>query len=366
MSGHVYILTDGINTKIGITISLDKRMSSYNTHNPNFYTYKVYGCDIEEAKKVEAVIKTYFKDKLSGSSKEWFTVQPEQVEKIVTVLLEKPIEENITPAMHGVRLGKEALDTKNKTLKALEESKGWNNEQTHAQKNKMAELFANAFKLGIPEHRLPDGLVIKDSLSADLNHCDNSAGITIKAVQNNYVKLPYDDHLSNFYHLVKMSTGNFIAICTSRVSMPYLDRIEGRDDEILEAARDLGFYAFNYHDWSWHAPEKTGLILFMQKTPVQQRLSLWDMSLRKWVIERSKLLEQEKFEDKEEFETYKKAIYDLSNDETFPLDVRSAKELYERYMEPFWDLRWDDEYPHFMMDAYDHLFDLWQESKPQL
>lgn len=67
MSGHIYILTDGINTKIGITISLDKRMSSYNTHNPNFYTYKVYDCDIEEAKKVEAVIKTYFKDRIKGT-----------------------------------------------------------------------------------------------------------------------------------------------------------------------------------------------------------------------------------------------------------------------------------------------------------
>ena len=30
MSGYIYILTDGINTKIGITVDFDKRMSSYN------------------------------------------------------------------------------------------------------------------------------------------------------------------------------------------------------------------------------------------------------------------------------------------------------------------------------------------------
>ena len=60
MAAYIYILTDGANTKIGTTISLDKRLSAYNTHNPNFYNYKTYECPtIEEARKIESVIKLY-------------------------------------------------------------------------------------------------------------------------------------------------------------------------------------------------------------------------------------------------------------------------------------------------------------------
>lgn len=100
----------------------------------------------------------------------------------------------------------------------------------------------------------------------------------------------------------------------------------------------------------------------MQKTPVASRMNRWETSLRKWVIERAKLLEQEVFGDKD---TLEKAIEDLSHDNTFPLDASSCKELYENYIGPFWGYWWDSEDPHFMKDAYAFLFDKWNESKAQ-
>ena len=55
-SCHIYILTDGCNTKIGITTNLNKRIATYRTHNPNFRLFKTFETNHDEAKKVEAVL----------------------------------------------------------------------------------------------------------------------------------------------------------------------------------------------------------------------------------------------------------------------------------------------------------------------
>ena len=361
MSGYIYILTNGIDTKIGITISLDKRMSSYATHNPNFYNYKTYSCDIDEAKKIEAVIKLFFKDKLSGKSKEWFNVQPEEINQIVLAFLQKPVEEAITPAMHGIKLPEQGFILKEKILEAVTDRKT-PKEEFYGRKQAFVELFATSFKLGIPKHRLPEDIVLQDGLSIDLEHCDKSSPIATDGIRKNIINLPYDDHPYFFYHLVKLASGSFVAVCTSRVSMPYLKAIDGKKNEIIEAANKAGLYAFFHHDWSWHYPEETGLILYMQKTPVSTRIKQWDTSLRKWVIERSKILEQENFQDKD---TLEKAIEDMSYDNTFPLTVNSCKELYDNYLQPFWRYSFEDEEydePHFMKEAYQFLFEKWKSN----
>lgn len=294
MTGHIYILTDGINTKIGITIDLDKRMSSYRTHNPNFQTFKIYPCDIEEAKRIETVIKQIFKDKLSSSAKEWFAVRPETINRYVSVMLEKATETDVTPAMHGVRLTNEAFELKAKILNALAKHKG-HSDGTHAFKDAMAELFASRFGLGIPAHKLPEDIVSRDALGVDIAHCDQKAPLAIKGVRENYVQMPNDDHSENFYHLVRLASGHYIAVCTARVSMPYLERIDGKKEEIIAAAKQVGWYATFHHDWSWYYPDKSGLVIFQKKTPVQKLLSQWDSSFQKWVIERAEILKQENY-----------------------------------------------------------------------
>lgn len=361
MSGHIYILTDGINTKIGITISLDKRLSAYNTHNPNFYQYKVYDCEIDAAKKIEAVIKLYFKEQITGLGKEWFAVPPEQIDRIVAVFLEKPVEEILTPAMHGVRLSNQGAEQLQAIEKTLSKSEGWNNTNTHEQKDKVAEIFASTFKLGIPEHRLPEDIVHKDNLCVDIYQCAKNSHEVEKALNHNYVRLPYEDHTIRFYHLVKLATGSYIAICSSKVSMPYLKAVEGKFTEIVEVANRYGLYAFQYDKWSWYAPDNSGLILCMQKTPIQKRLGMWENSFRKWVIERSKLLEQERISNQEAHEIMTKTIHYICGDSTFPLHVQSAEELYNDYLEPFFRIKFDGE--HFRQETYEFLFDKWKNKR---
>ncbi len=157
MSGNIYILTDGVNTKIGRTISLDKRLSAYSTHNPNFSTYKVYECSIEEAKRIEGVIKFYFKDKLSGPSKEWFSVPPEEIDKIVAVLLEPSTEQAIIPAMHGVKIPRDIYDLKEMLLAALAKQdlaafarKRSKSDEIHQLKNQMTIWSTSFISLGCP------------------------------------------------------------------------------------------------------------------------------------------------------------------------------------------------------------------------
>lgn len=368
MSGHIYILTDGINSKIGITISLDKRLSSYTTHNPNFYTYKVYDCPIKDAKKIEAVIKLWLKDRLSGTSKEWFSVQPNEIDRIVVALLEPITEEVVTPAMHEVIPSEEVYELKEKILQALAKHKGLNSQESHEQKNKLAELFSSTFKLGIPEHRLPKNIVLKEGLSVDIYHCNKESYAATEVIRRgNSTRLPYDDHTCNFYHLVKLNSGSYIAICTSRASMPFRRAVASKKAEILEAASNFGLYAFYHDDWSWYEPDESGLILYTQKTPVKKRLNLWESSFRKWVIERSKLLEQETFDSLEDYETLAETIDYICSDATFPLHVKSVEELYKEYLMPYLGWRWEDEDSDFMMepdfttDSYKVLFEKWNE-----
>ncbi|XVJ95881.1 GIY-YIG nuclease family protein (plasmid) [Burkholderia vietnamiensis] len=88
--GYLYILTDGSNTKIGITKDIDQRIQTYNTHNPNYKPYCIYECDLAEAKRIEAAIKGYYKDRLSAVSKEWFRVSAEEVNNVVSVFFNRP------------------------------------------------------------------------------------------------------------------------------------------------------------------------------------------------------------------------------------------------------------------------------------
>ena len=354
MSGHLYILTDGVNTKIGITTDLNKRLSSYKTHNPNFQQFKVYACEIDEAKRVEGVIKQVFKDKLSSSSKEWFTVNPEVIDRYVSVLLITPTQDNITPAMHGVRLTKEGRKIQDQILQTLRDKKGYADD-ANKYKDIFAEYFSSRFSLGIPYHKLPDDLVIKDGLAVDTNNCNTESKLAQEGVSTNIVRLPYDDHTNNFYHLVKLASGHFIAVCTAKVSMPYLKAIEGKEEEIADAANNVGWYATFHHDWSWYYPEESGLILFQKKTPVPTILKQWDNSFRKWVIERSELLKQEKTSNRDNLI---KCIEDVSYDNTFPLVIQSYDELFDKHLGPW--LSKDDAF--FLRESYCFLIDKWKRS----
>lgn len=368
MDGYIYILTDGTNTKIGITMNFDKRMSSYKTHNANAQLVKSYPCDFDEAKRIETTIKHVFKDSLTGKSKEWFTVSHEVVDRYVSALLEKPLTTANLPSMHGVRLTDKAYELKEEIVRLVEHNDREERIKAHAKQNELAELFATYFGLGLPEHKLPiEAVVVKDNAGVDTRCCtppDQSRAV-VEAVRSNRIKLPCDDHVWRYFHLVKLGSGHFVAICTARVSMPYLNSVkDDENQEIVDLANEFGWYCTFHNDWSWHYPDQTALILYQPKTQVAHLMSLWGNSFRRWVIERQELLKLERFDDKEELE---KVIEDIVHDNTFPLDVESYTELSDNYLVRYWGvvqvagyLIDDDESAPWHKPAYEFLFGKWR------
>lgn len=354
VNSHIYILTDGTNTKIGITTDLKKRIQSYQTHNPNFLIHKTYACNPEEAKRIESVIKSTFKDRLSGKSKEWFQVEAKHLERYVSTLIQDAMHEELTPAMHGVQLTDDAHELKQRILNAIDSENATSRSDLPKMKNEFSELFSTHFRLGIPRHKLPSEIVFKDGMGVDLENCELKSLTAQNAVRKNYVELPCDDHTQSFYHLVRLSSGHNIAIATARVSMPYLEAIENKRTITNEIANQLGWHVTWHNHWSWHYPEKTGLILYQQKTSVSKKLNSWENSFRKWVIERSELLKQERFHDEEKLE---KTIEDITRDCTFPLNVGSYQEFVEQYINIFFGLPEEDFY---YRDAYEFLFRKWK------
>lgn len=359
MSSHIYILTDGVNTKIGITIDLAKRMASYHTHNANIQLIKKYPCTDDEAKRVEAAIKTIFKDHQTGKGKEWFSVSHETIERYVSNLLDKPQSNAVLPSLHGVRKTQEAFDLQEKITKAVTtRGKG---EAAIKLKEEFAEYFGTKFSLGIPEHRLPENILFRNNLCIDTNHSLKRMDSTLvrESVANNFVQMPCDDHVYRYFHLAPLSSGYFIALCTARVSMPYMRRLESEktNSEIVDYARALGLYATFHHEWSWWYPDRTALILYQPKTPISQTLKQWESSFKKWVIERQEMLKHESFPDPE---TLEKTIEDIARDNSFPLEIQTYQELCEKYFQPFMNFGWEDGEPHWQKEAHEFLIGRWK------
>ncbi len=358
-NAHIYIVEDGQNTKIGITTDFEKRMASYVTHNPTARLFKSYPCTLVDAKKIEQAIKTTFKNQLSGSSKEWFSVNPNIIDRYVSALLYTNVSDDVFPSMHGVQISNEAYELLCKLSTAIEDK---TRPKTRPIKEAVAEIFSIKFNLGIPEHKLPEEIVFKDNISVDFNHCNPKSKLVIDGIKSNLNNMPFDDHCFRFFHLSRLSSGHYGALCSAKVSMPYLEAIQKREDldKAVAAATDLGWYCTLHNDWSWWYPNKTALILYQPKTPALNRLALFDKSFRKWVIERQAILKHEPYSNREDLE---KVIEDTVYDNTFPFDVESFKELCDKYLTPFWGIRIDDEYDEWLKDAYCYLFERWDIDK---
>lgn len=338
MSAYIYIIKDADKTKIGISTNLDRRLPAYKTHNPNHQVYKTYPCSIEEAKRIELVIKQAFKDKLTGQGKEWFSVPAEEVDKYVCSLLDAlPTTSDAMPSLHGVKLTQKAEVLLNSIYEAVEGRK-----DSLSLKEQFAELFGKAFSLGIPYHKLPDNLMAKEYLYVDLMHSANPHDSKlVREAVTGVQKMTHDDHCWYYFHLLKLSSGHSIAVCTAKVSMPYIERIVGdAEKEIFEHSKELGLWATFHHDWSWWYPTKTALILYQPKTPVSKMARQWDKSFRKWVMERKEVL---KFEDYEDMETLQRAIEDVCDDKHFPLEFKDYSDLQEKYLGPFWHFLNDEQ-----------------------
>lgn len=330
MPWHLYIIADGGNTKIGISSNLERRLPAYKTHNPNYgEPYKTYPCSEADARRVESAIKAIFKDKLTGGGKERFAVDAEEINRYVCTLLDKTTGTDCPPALHGVRVTDEATELLNEIDKAADTR----DPKLFSLKQRFAEVFAKAFSLGIPQHRLPEDLLFRETFYVDLNHAAGPESSLVREAVTRTPSEPYSDHVWGFYHLLKLSSGDSIAVCTAKVSMPYLARLSpDAEKEVFAYAKELGLHATFHPEWSWHYPNKTGLILYQPKTPFAQKIRQWDQSYRKWVIERQGAL---RFEDYPDTQALTYAIEDICDDRTLPLDAHNYDELHQRYLGPY-------------------------------
>lgn len=191
----------------------------------------------------------------------------------VANLLEKPNQPAITPGMHGVRITERADRLLDEITNLLNHPNIEERRKAEAKKEEMAETFAIAFGLGIPRHKLPDQaqIVIRQGLAIDMAHCadPDTSELVWNGVRKGHFNLPHDDHGYPFYHLVRLDTGHYVAICTAYVSMPYLAAIEKPEAvrEMVDAAKEIGWFCTMHHQWSWHAPRNTGLVLYQPQTP---------------------------------------------------------------------------------------------------
>ncbi len=354
----IYIMSDGVNSKIGITSNLQNRVSTYKTHNPTATLFSHYICP--KAKDIESAIKNLFKDKTITSSKEWFNLNPNYLDRIVSLLVngDNNTHLDIIPAMNHVPLHDDFCRLFSKNQKIEVGDKYF----------KAIEIFAREFNLGIPKHRLPDSVIKIEGMPIDIYECRNKS-LTHRMHETNKIK--FQDHRYAFYHLVNLTSGKQIAFCTSFVSMPYPGNIGETQEEkrenfektiypqIIEDARDRGYYVFRHDDWSWHNRGETFLLLIIQKTPVSKKLGMWENSFRKWVIEREKVLEQEDFED---IEALVYAIEDICGDATFPLHIQGAED-FAKHIDVHFRIDYYNKESFPLRDAFDFLFSKWKGVK---
>lgn len=337
MTAHIYIIKDGDKTKIGKSTNMARRLPAYKTHNPNHEVFKTYPCSAEQAHSIELFVKQKYKDRLAGQGKEWFSVPAAEIDNLVCSLME-PSEgmADAMPSLHGVKLTFDAQELLDKILQAV--VKG---EKSRPMKERFAEMFGKAFGLGTPLHKLPEDLLAREYMFVDLNH--SASSLESKLVMDAVTKVPsfpHSDHCWYFFHLLKLSSGHALAVCTAEVSMPYLEDMRGNAErETFNHAKELGLWATFHNDWSWWYPSKTAMILWQRKTPVSQLQMLWEKSFRKWVMEHREVL---RFEDYKDSDALQRAIEDVCDDKHFPLEFMSYEDLQEKYLGPFL---------HFLSDA---------------
>jgi hypothetical protein len=363
MTAHIYIIKDGDKTKIGKSTNLERRLPAYKTHNPNHEVYKTYPCTAEQAHSVELFIKQAMRDRLAGQGRERFSVPAVAIDRLVCTLLDaSPGVSDTMPALHGVKVSHDADGLLGRILAAVQKG-----EPSQEMKDRLSEMFGRAFGLGIPRHKLPDDVLAREYLTVDLNHSADprESEAVRKAVRSNE-PFPHSDHCWHFFHLLRLSSGHNLAVCTAVVSMPYMEAL-GHDGErrVFNHAKELGLWATFHHDWSWWYPSKTALILFQRKTPVSQLMTQWEGSFRKWVMERREVL---RFEDHGDSDALLRIIEDVCDDKHFPLSFRDYGDLWERYLGPFWHFLsaakieedgWDDD----RVEAMRFLIGKWREQR---
>lgn len=238
-------------------------------------------------------------------------------------------------------------------------------------KYEIIKQFAKSFHLGTPKYfdfnpSFNDNhILVYGDFHADLNYCK----YPVKDSRHNFVSLTCLDHEVTFYHFVPLASKYKVAVATSKASLPYLPALEGHENEVIAEAEDLGWYCTFHHEWSWHFPERTGLILYQRKTPVRDTLRAWETSFKKYVIEQDQYLRHSSHLREYDTELVDYVLRDIMHDCLFPLDVQNAKDFFrhvEKLRHKFYDASGNFEEDLKSDEAtkiLDTLFRLWKVSE---
>jgi hypothetical protein len=293
----IYIMSDGVNSKIGITTNLQNRVSTYKIHNPTATLFSHYICS--KAKDIELAIKTLFKDKTITSSKEWFNLNPNYLDRIVSLLVhgENNTHLDIIPAKGKIEVPLEYLELRYLNLdrivkdrkrlledgqRLLEDGqnhledgqnhyKKWEEEREREKTipYSMLEIISKYFNLGIPEHKLPKNIFI-DSLGLDPYESITDRTEDIYNTQN-----------YKFYSLVDTEDKKQVSICNAIICV-----VEKKEKvRYQQISYDCGFFCLEHQEWVPADSKELTLLVIMWKTPLSVKLSLWQNSFKKWVIE---------------------------------------------------------------------------------
>ena len=201
-----------------------------------------------------------------------------------------------------------------------------------------AEVFASTFGLGRLEDR--DNMAVKIRWQAGVDHgsCIPNWGAVVNATHQSWVEFPGTDHERRFYQDLPLAKGQIAQYQSAMVSMPYKNETL-RMDEIAALAGRIGWTCSIHHEWSWHAPEKTTLLLFKRSTPPGQTLYAWQSSFKRWIVENRARL------SKSAGATRRKVIADIVECQHLPLDLVDFEDCRQRYLKEFVFALYEEESP---------------------
>lgn len=327
---NLYILTDGTQTKIGITADMNKRMQTYHTHNPRFHLYAKRQCDEDTAKNVEMAVRTFFRNRRSSVSREWFDVPAAHVAAITDSLFYKSVDVCSDRLKHFIPLTERASN--------LFDFEHGSNRWTYDEYRTFFGEMGESLGIGTRREDIPDNCIHISKFLPDIDHAPRETVWWSEAplfsdpvrqvIKDNIFDFDGFDSVKRkytFYALVPLSTGYSVAIPTAMSVNIWKAALRLSESERKEWLRVRGLESFRHDNWNHYCGDECAVFIIRRKTPIEITVSQFNNSLRKWVIENSKSLSHLADE---------KVIEDICFDSAFPLNVTSADALVDRYFAP--------------------------------
>lgn len=347
---ELYIIESGANCKIGVTANLDRRLTGFATHNPDFrVAHTLTLPDEQTARRVETAVRKQLSSSQVGEGREWFAVP--------TQTMLGAVLQALCPIPPAASIGLQHVELTDRAHVLREQLAASPTPELRAT---FAQHFAEVFGVGV--HRsVIDMLEPRPRrIGPGVDHSAAIAGQCHVNADRRSVDFPGQDHVQYFYDLLPLAGGSHVAYCTAVASMPYRDRGTGLLPELQRSiayAAGIGWTCTVHPEWTWRHPE-TRLVLYQRSQSRAQLRLQWEHSLQKWLNEHEKWVESDLM--RIGMLPYATWVSDIAMDQHLPLDVTTEQAFMERYWEPF-VVRTFDKTDLEIRSAIKALITLWQD-----